>query len=170
MSTRFAFATAIPFSSAFATTMAAAFRRITIAITCGAALTLGGCAATGAPFTAPAVVPEGQAQLYLYRKSALQASGQTFTVKVDKKDVGELFNASYMQLPLTPGEHVLSVNPSALSKTYEYTFKIESNQTQYIEFELPHFLLGNMFLLGSNITPREVEPAKADMQGLSGVK
>jgi Protein of unknown function (DUF2846) len=169
MSTRFAFTTATPLSPAFATTMAAAFRLITIFIACAFALALGGCA-TGAPFTAPAAVPEGQAQVYLYRKSALQSGGQSFTVQVNKKDAGELFNGSYMQLPLAPGEHLVTVKPGPFSKTYEHTVKLESNQTQYLEFELPAFFLANAFMLGSGITAREADKANADLQGLKGVK
>ncbi len=169
MSTRFAFTTAAPFSSAFASTIAPAFKLITVAITCAAALALGGCA-TGAPFVAPAAVAEGQAQVYLYRKSAFQSGGQSFTVQVNKKDAGELFNGSFMQLPFTPGEHVVSVKPGPFSKTYEHTVKLESNQTQYLEFELPAFFLANAFMLGSGITAREADKANADMQGLKGVK
>ena len=56
----------------------------------------------------------------MYRKSALYASAQSFTVKLDQKDVGELFNGSYMQLPLALGQHVISVKPGALGKTYEH--------------------------------------------------
>ena len=75
-----------------------------------------------------------------------------------------------MQLSLAPGPHVISVKPGALGKTYEHTVQLTDTQTQYLEFEMPAFLLGNAFHLGSSIVPRDTQQAKADMQGLKGVK
>ena len=146
-------------------------RALVLAGIAAATLALSGCATpTGVAFTTEAALATGQAQVYLYRKSALYASTQSFTVKLDQKDVGELFNGSYMQLPLAPGQHVISVKPGALGKTYEHTVQLTDKQTQYLEFEMPAFLLGNAFHLGSSIVPRDVQQAKADLQGLKGVK
>lgn len=135
------------------------------------ALVASGCATpTGAVFTTEAAVPAGQAQVYLYRASSLYASGQSFTVQLNKKDVGELFNGSYMPLQMTAGEHLLSVKPGAFGKTYEVTLKLADKQTQYYQFELPPFPLGNAFHLGSSLTPRTAEQAQAAMKELKGVK
>ena len=136
-----------------------------------AILLTSGCATpTGAAFTTEAAVPAGHAQIYLYRESSLYASGQSFTVQLDKKDVGELFNGSYMPLQMTVGEHLLSVKPGAFGKTYEVTLKLADKQTPYFQFELPPFLLGNAFHLGSSITPRTAEQGQAAMKALKGVK
>ena len=141
-----------------------------VAVATTAALTSGCATPTGAAFTKAEAVPDGKAQVYLYRKSAFQAGGQSFSVQLNKQDMGELFNGSYMRLPVAPGEHVLSVKPGALSKTYEYKLQLVDKQTQYMEFELPPLILHTVFLLGSDITPRTPEQGVADMQGLKGVK
>jgi Protein of unknown function (DUF2846) len=147
------------------------FKSALLAVTVVATLFASGCATpTGAAFTAPAPVPEGQAQVYLYRSSNLNAAAQSFSVQLDKKDVGELLNASYLHLQMATGEHLLSVKPGAFGKTYDIPLKLADKQTQYFEFELPHFLLSNAFHLGSNITPRPPERAATDMQVLKGVK
>ena len=132
-------------------------------------LVASGCA-TGPAFTTEAAVPAGQAQVYLYRDASLYASAQSFTVQLNKKDVGELFNGSYMPLQMTPGEHLLSVKPGAFGKTYEVTLQLAEKQTQYFQFELPPFPLGNAFHLGSSLTPRTAEQAQTAMKALKGVK
>ena len=135
------------------------------------ALVASGCATpTGAAFTTASAPPDGQAQVYLYRKSALGAVAQSFSVQLNKQAMGELFNASYMRLTMAPGEHVLGVSPSAISKTYEIKLTLADKQTQYVEFELPPIVVFNAFLLGSNITPRTAEQGAAEMQGLKSVK
>lgn len=146
-------------------------KAIALAAAATAIVLTSGCATpTGAAFTTEAAVPTGQAQVYLYRKSSLYASGQSFSVQLDKKDVGELFNGSYMPLQMTAGEHLLSVQPGAFGKTYEVPLKLADKQTQYFEFELPPFILGNAFHLGSSITPRTSEQAQTEMKVLKGVK
>jgi Protein of unknown function (DUF2846) len=140
------------------------------AVATAGALTSGCATPTGAAFTKAEAAPEGQAQVYLYRKSAFQASGQNSSVQLDNQDMGELFNGSWMRLTLAPGEHVLGVKPSPISKTYETKLRLINQQTQYVEFAVPALVLGNMFMLGSDIAPRTPEQGVADMQGLKGVK
>ena len=147
------------------------FKAISLAAIATAVVLTSGCATpTGAAFTTASAPPDGQAQVYLYRKSALGAVAQSFSVELNKQAMGELFNASYMRLTLAPGEHVLGVSPSAISKTYEIKLTLADKQTQYVEFELPHLLLFNAFLLGSSITARTAEQGAAEMQGLKSVK
>ncbi len=130
-----------------------------------------GCATpTGAAFTTEATVPAGQAQVDLYRKSAFGAGGQSFSVQLNNQAMGELFNGSWMRFTLPPGEHVLAVKPSAISKTYEIKLQLVNQQTQYVEFAVPPLLLANAFSLGSDIAARTLEQGIADMQGLKGVK
>ena len=136
-----------------------------------AAVLTSGCATpTGAAFTKAEAAPAGQAQVYLYRKSAFQAGGQNSSVQLNNQDMGELFNGSWMRFTLPPGEHVLAVKPSSISKTYETRLQLVNQQTQYVEFAVPPLMLGNMFMLGSDITPRKPEQGVADMQGLKGVR
>ena len=113
---------------------------------------------------------DGQAQVYLYRKSAVGAMAQSFSVLLDKQPMGELHNASFMRLTLAPGEHVVSVSPSAMSKTYDLKLTLGDKQTQYVEFAVPPVVLFNVFLLGSDISVRTPEQGVADMQGLKAVK
>ena len=141
-----------------------------VAVATTAALTSGCATPTGAAFTKAEAAPEGQAQVYLYRKSAFQAGGQNSSVQLNNQDMGELFNGSWMRFTLPPGEHVLGVKPSPISKTYETRLQLVNQQTQYVEFAVPPLMLGNMFMLGSDIAPRTAEQGVADMQGLKGVK
>ena len=146
-------------------------KAISLAAIATAIVLTSGCATpTGAAFTAAETLPDGQAQVYLYRKSALGAAGQSFSVLLDKQAMGELFNASFMRLTMAPGEHVLGVSPSAMSKTYDIKLTLGDKQTQYVEFEVPPIVIFNAFLLGSNITERNAEQAQAAMKGLKGVK
>lgn len=140
------------------------------AVATAAALTSGCATPTGAPFTKAEAAPEGQAQVYLYRKSAFQAGGQNSSVQLNNQDMGELFNGSWMRFTLAPGEHVLGVKPSPISKTYETRLQLVNQQTQYVEFAVPALMLANMFMLGSDIAQRTPEQGVADMQGLKGVK
>ena len=103
---------------------------ISFAAVAAAIVLTSGCATpTGAAFTTEAAKPAGQAQVYLYRDSSIYASGQSFTVQLNKKDVGELFNSSYMPLQMPAGEHLLSVKPGAFGKTYEVTLQLTEKQT-----------------------------------------
>ena len=149
----------------------AAFTSAKLATILAVTLMATGCATpTGAAFTKAEAAPEGQAQVYLYRKSAFQAGGQNSSVQLNNQDMGELFNGSWMRFTLPPGEHVLGVKPSPFSKTYETKLQLVNQQTQYVEFAVPALMLANMFMLGSDIAARTPEQGVADMQGLKGVK
>ena len=141
-----------------------------VAAASAAVLTSGCATPMGAAFTTAEAAPNGQAQVYLYRKSAFQAGGQNSSVQLNQQDIGELFNGSWMRITLAPGEHVLGVKPSPISKTYETKLQLVDRQTQYVEFAVPPLVLANMFMLGSDIAPRTPEQGVADMQGLKGVK
>ena len=142
-----------------------------LAATLMATLFVSGCATPmGAAFTTAEAAPEGQAQVYLYRKSAYYARAQNSRVQLNNQGMGELFNGSWMRITLAPGEHLLGVKPGHISKTYETKLQLVDKQTQYVEFELPHLLLANVFMLGSDITQRTLDQGVADMQGLKAVK
>ncbi len=147
------------------------FKSAMLAGAVAATLFVSGCATPmGTAFTTADAAPDGQAQVYLYRKSAFYARGQNASVRLNEKDMGELFNGSWLRFTLAPGEHVLGVKPSPISKNYETKLLLVDKQTQYVEFAVPPLLLGNVFMLGSDIAPRTPEQGVADMQGLKGVK
>lgn len=161
----------------------AIFKTIGLAAAAAVLVLTSGCATpTGAAFTTAEAAPDGQAQVYLYRRAALYASGQSASVQVNNKDMGELFNASWMRITLPPGEHVLGVKPSPISKTYEIKLQLEDKQTQYVEFAVspsslayasgnaPFNSIMNAFMAGSSIAPRTPVQGVADMQGLKSVK
>ena len=158
-------------------------KAIAAAAVATAMLLTSGCATpTGAAFTTAEAAPDGQAQVYLYRRSVFYASGQSASVQVNNKDMGELFNASWMRITLPPGEHVLGVKPSPISKTYEIKLQLEDKQTQYVEFAVSHsslpYVSGNApmnailsaLMAGSSIAPRTPGQGVAEMQGLKSVK
>lgn len=134
-------------------------------------LVASGCATpTGAAFTTAEAVPTGQAQVYLYRKWALQASGLDASVKLNAQEMGALGNGTYLRVTVAPGKHVLSVKPGAFSSSYDAVFELTNGQTQYVEFVVPPFILTTALMLGSDISPRTPERAVVDMQGLKGMK
>ncbi len=142
-----------------------------VAALLAAALLVSGCATpTGQSFSDYVSPPEGKAHIYLYRKSALYASGQAFSVKLNQKEEGELLNGSYILWVVAPGDHLVNVKPGAFGSTYEYTAKLGNKQTQYLEFAAPPFLLGNAFHAGSSIAVRTPQQATADLMGLKAVK
>ena len=135
------------------------------------ALVATGCATpTGATFTTAPTLPDGQAQVYLYRKPSFQACGLSSSVQFNNQDLGKLYCGAYVHITARPGEHVLSFIPGSMTKTYEIKLQLLNRQTQYVEFVPPPFLLGNAFMLGSDIVQRTPEQGVADMQGLKGVK
>ena len=140
------------------------------ALATAAVLTSGCATPTGATFTTAATLPDGQAQVYLYRKPSFQACGLSSSVQFNNQDLGKLYCGAYVHITARPGEHVLSFIPGSMTKTYEIKLQLLNRQTQYVEFVPPPFLLGNAFMLGSDIVQRTPEQGVADMQGLKGVK
>ena len=73
--------------------------------------------------------------------------------------------------PKCSNHRIIQIQGNArLAKTYEVTLKMADKQTQYFQFELPPFILGNAFYLGSSITPRTAEQAQTEMKALKEVK
>lgn len=140
------------------------------AATIAVVLTTGCATPTGAAFSKAEAAPNGQAQVYLYRKPSFQACGLTSSVQFNNQDLGKLYCGAYVHITAPPGEHVLGFKPGSMAKTYEVKLQLADRQTQYVEFVPPPFLLGNAFMLGSEIIPRPPEQGVADMQGLKAVK
>lgn len=129
---------------------------------------LAGCAtATGPVFTAIEAPPPGKAHLYLYRKSALYSSGAGFAV-IDtrtKRPLGELFNASYLVLPLDPGKHVISVDERAWANVKSFEVQAETGKTYFVEYDVSKGLLLGFGLLSASETKTQAQ-ALDDLRGL----
>ena len=145
--------------------------RLAIALGITAVVTLQGCATPqGAAFTAPAATEPDKANVYLYRQSKLNSSGESLTMQLNDQLTQELANASFILMQVPKGDHLLKVKAGGFGKTYEHRWTAESGKTYYLEFVLPSLLLANPFNLGSEIVVREEVTARQDMQTLKGMK
>lgn len=159
-----------PPNAASLRTLAAASRRSILGL--GAALLpvflLGGCATVSGPaFTEVQAAPANKAQLYLYRKSALYAIGAKYTVAdvASKRVLGELFNASYLVLPLDVGKHVISVDELGFAKLKTFEVLAEAGKTYFVEYDSSKGLLLGLGLLSSSASKTESQ-ALADLKDL----
>lgn len=141
-------------------------RRAVIFGALGAAALLGACATAGGPqFSALEAVPPGQAQLYLYRKSALYAAGAAYDVAVDGKAAGRLFNASYLVLPLTPGERVVSIDERGFTSVKTVRIPAEAGKRYFVEYDSSKGMLLGFGLLSGSSAKSEAE-ALVDLKEL----
>ncbi len=142
-------------------------RRHLLAITVFAAAFLEGCAAPGAPFASLEPLPSGKGNLYLYRKPALYAAGAKYKVKAaDGALVGELYNASYLLLPLSPGKHQFSVDEGGFGKPKTFEVDVKPGQNYFVEYDSSKGLLLGWGLLSDSTARSEVQ-ALADLKGLN---
>lgn len=107
-------------------------------LTLAAGLAFLSCDRTEGPVFAglSAVAPE-TADVYLYRRGALAAYGQGFDVIVDGKMHGELSNASYLRVSLTPGRHRLQVAPGPRANVMDVEIDARSGKSMFFEFVFP---------------------------------
>ncbi|MGH8857417.1 MAG: DUF2846 domain-containing protein [Polaromonas sp.] len=128
---------------------------------------LAGCAtAPGPQFSTLEAAPSDKAQLYLYRKSALYAVGATYPVyTANREKLGELYNASYLVLPLSPGKHKLTVEEGGFASPKSFEVVAEPGKTMFVEYDSSKgLLLGWGLLSGSAAKTRE--QALADLKDL----
>lgn len=88
----------------------------------------------GLAFPGLAAVAPQAAHVYLYRRGALAAFAQGFDVLVDGKICGQLSNASYLRLSLTPGQHRLQVAPGARSAIINLDVAAQPGKNIFLEF------------------------------------
>jgi len=142
-------------------------RRHLIALATLSAVVLAGCAAPGAPFATLDPVIAGKGNLYLYRKPALYASGAKFKVKAaDGTQVGELYNSSYLLLPLAAGKHKFSVDEGGFQKPKSFEVDVKPGQNYFVEYDSSKGLLLGWGLLSDSKAHGEAE-ALADLKGLN---
>lgn len=123
--------------------------------------------APGPKFSGITIPKNGQGEIYLYRKDALFAIGTTFEVDLDGNKVGDLYNASYLQLQLPEGKHILKVSPGMLAQSSTLEIQSEPNKVALYEYDFISGPLANPFFIGSSIQPRTQEQAIADMKELN---
>ncbi len=141
--------------------------RISLITLLAAATLLAGCATSSGPkFSGLEQVQQGKASVYVYRTGALFASGQAFTINLDGKPAGQLYNASYLQLPMEPGKHALEVAPGGFGKVSKLDITAEPGKTSFYQYDFATGLLGNAFFIGSSIEPRDQAKALADLKEL----
>jgi hypothetical protein len=127
---------------------------------------LGACAtASGPQFTRLEPVSADAAQVYLYRKSAIYASAAAYDVSHNGKAVGKLFNASYLVLPVTPGEHEFSVDERGLTTVKKFKVKAEAGKRYFVEYDSSKGMLLGLGLLSGSAAKSEAE-ALADLKDL----
>lgn len=142
-------------------------RRQLLAVALSASAFLAGCAAPGAPFATLEPVISGKGNLYLYRKSALYAVGAKYKVRAaDGTLVGELYNASYLLLPLSPGKHLFSVDEGGFVKPKPFEVDVKPGQNYFVEYDSSKGLLLGWGLLSESAARSEAQ-ALSDLRGLN---
>jgi hypothetical protein len=141
-------------------------RRHVLALAALAAAGIAGCAAPGAPFATLEPVSPDRGNVYLYRKSALYAVGARFKVTADGAPAGELYNASYLVLPLTPGKHRFTVDEGGFQRPKAFEVDVQPGRNYFVEYDSSKGLLLGWGLLSDSKARSEVE-AMADLKGLN---
>lgn len=104
-------------------------------LTLAAALAVFSCDRTDGPaFPGLSTVAPDTAHIYLYRRGALAACAQGFDVIVDGKIHGQLSNASYLRLSLSPGRHLLQVAPGGRASVIDTEIEAQSGRSMFYEF------------------------------------
>jgi hypothetical protein len=141
-------------------------RRLALAATLGSVVMLGACAtASGPQFSTLEAVPASQAHVYLYRKSALYASGAAFAVTHNGKDAGKLYNASHLVLPVSAGAHQFAVDEGGFASAKKFSIHAEAGKRYYVAYDSSNGLLLGGGLLSGTATKSETQ-ALADLKDL----
>jgi hypothetical protein len=136
-------------------------------LTLAAILTISSCSRASGPAFAGTAAPESsQAGIYLYRRSALAAYAQPFTVLLDGKPAGQLANASYIRLPLTPGRHTLQIAPGGIAPLISVQMHAVAGSNTFYEFVFPTAWQMLPSFEGAGIETRVEPQALSEMRGL----
>jgi hypothetical protein len=98
--------------------------------------------------------PGETAVIRIYRKDRFFAMGSKFAVEVDGRPIGELPNASYMDLVASTGAHTVTIKPAPLVKPFNLGITAVAGKTSYVEFDLNGGLFANSFFIGSELVQR----------------
>ena len=129
-------------------------------------LAFGSCSsASGPAFSAASMTSANECGIYLYRRGAIAAYGQKFTVLVDGRQAGFLANASYLHLPLTPGSHLVQVAPGGIASPSSLRIDATAGSRQFYEFVFPTGLAMRPSFPGAAIEARAEPEALARLHG-----
>jgi len=131
---------------------------------------LTGCSAPGPKFSGLQAVTPSTSELIIYRKSAVFASAQTMPVLIDGTRTGELYNGSFMQQEVAPGNHTIKVTTGMLGKSAEATVQLAAGQRKFMLFDYPTGVLANPFFVGITLTEHSEAEALIDLKELSSAK
>lgn len=134
-------------------------------------LSIGGCIAPGKIFTGVKPIPQGSSEVIIYRNAALLAFAQTMPVLIDDTRVGELYNASYLQVYLMPGPHTIKVTTGMFGMPAETLIQIAAGERKYLHFYYPtEPIRSNVYFIGDSLTERNEADALNDLKSLKSAK
>ena len=107
--------------------------------------------------------------IYVFRRDRMYGSGESWAVSLDKKPVGDLFNASFLVLDVAPGKHTVKIRPG-LSTGYERELSVENGKTYFVELDANTGLLANSLFVGSAIVERTREQALPELKQLKSAR
>lgn len=144
-------------------------KKLLTALAAASLLTLTGCAtAPGQKFAGLQSVPKERAELVVYRKSALFASGQAMPVLIDGKEEGQLYNAAYLLQPITPGQHLVKITTGMFGTPAEEVIQLAAGERKFLHFDFPTGPLANGFFIGVTLGERDEKTALDDLRDLNG--
>lgn len=122
--------------------------------------------ASGPAFGAANASETRESGIYLYRRSALAAYGQKFTVLVNGRSAGHLANASYLRLPLTAGSHRLQIAPGGAAQVSTVQIQVVAGLPAFYEFVYPTGWAMRPSFDGAAIEARTEAQAMTGLRGL----
>ena len=133
-------------------------------------LGLAGCAAPGPKFSGLQAVAPDKAELVVYRKSALFAAATAMPLLIDGKQVGELYNASFLQQQIPAGMHAVKIIPGGMAQSTETTINLSEGERLFLHYDFPTGPLANVFFIGATLEKRDDKTALEDLKELNSAK
>lgn len=138
-----------------------------VILTLAAMLANSSCSrASGPAFSAANASETRESGIYLYRRGALAAYGQQFTVLMDGRPAGHLANASYLRLPLTAGSHLLQISPGGAARASTVQIQVAAGAPAFYEFVFPTGWAMRPSFDGAAIEARAEAQAMTGLRGL----
>lgn len=104
--------------------------------------------------------------IYVYRRGALAAYGQQFTVLVNGRPAGHLANGSYLHLPLAAGSHLLQIAPGGIARVAAVEIQVTAGAPAFYEFVFPTGWEMRPSFKGAAIEARAAAQAASALSGL----
>nr|WP_314627375.1 hypothetical protein [uncultured Noviherbaspirillum sp.] len=134
---------------------------------CAALFVLGiGSHSQGPAFATAGISKDEGNGIYLYRRGALAAYAQPFRVSVDGHLAGFIANASYLRLPLAPGEHQIQIAPGGLAQVTTLQVRADAGSRTFYEFVFPTGWDMRPSFQGATIEARNARQALEVLPGL----